>query len=92
MLTKRPPKPLNTGYKIYSKITAERLTVIAEPLLLEEQKGFRKDRSCMDCIFVDCIFMDCIFMVCIFMDCIFMDCIFVDCIFSVWQLNEKQRI
>ena len=42
---------LNTGYKIYSKIIAERLTVIAEALLLEEQNGFRKGRSCMDCMF-----------------------------------------
>jgi len=30
---------------------ARRLTVIAETLLLEEQNGFRKGRSCMDCIF-----------------------------------------
>jgi len=42
---------LNTGYKIYLKIIAERLTVIAEALILEEQNGFRKGRSCMDCIF-----------------------------------------
>jgi len=42
---------LNTGYKIYSKIIAKRLTAIAEVLLLEEQNGFRKGRSCMDCIF-----------------------------------------
>ena len=28
---------LNIGYKIYSKIIAKRLTVIAEALLLEEQ-------------------------------------------------------
>jgi len=28
-----------------------RLTAIAEVLLLEEQNGFRKGRSCMDCIF-----------------------------------------
>ena len=42
---------LNTGYKIYSKIIAKRLTVIAEALLVEEQNGFRKGRSCMDCIF-----------------------------------------
>ena len=32
-------------------IIAKRLTVIAEALLLEEQNGFRKGRSCMDCIF-----------------------------------------
>jgi len=42
---------LNTGYKIYSKIIAKRLTATAEVLLLEEQNGFRKGRSCMDCIF-----------------------------------------
>ena len=33
---------LNTGYKIYSKIIAKRLAVIADVLLLEEQNGFRK--------------------------------------------------
>jgi len=44
---------LNTGYKIYSKIIAKRLTAIAEVLLLDEQNGFRKGRSCMDCIFLD---------------------------------------
>ena len=42
---------LNTGYRIDSKIIAKRLTVIVEALLLEEQNGFRKGRSCMDCIF-----------------------------------------
>jgi len=42
---------LNTGYKIYSKIIGKRLTATAEVLLLEEQNGFRKGRSCMDCIF-----------------------------------------
>jgi hypothetical protein len=42
---------LNTGYKIYSKIIAKRLTVIADVLLLEEQNGFRKGRSCMEYIF-----------------------------------------
>ena len=42
---------LNTAYKIYSKIIVKRLTVIVEALLLEEQNGFRKGRSCMDCIF-----------------------------------------
>jgi len=36
---------LNTGYTIYSKITAKRFTAIAEVLLLEEQNGFRKGRS-----------------------------------------------
>ena len=41
----------NTGYKICSKLIAKRLTVIADILLLEEQNGFRKGRSCMDCIF-----------------------------------------
>jgi hypothetical protein len=42
---------LNTGYKIYSRIIIKMLRVIAEVLLLEEQNGFRKGRSCMDCIF-----------------------------------------
>ena len=42
---------LNTGYKIYSKIIAKRLTVIAEAQILEEQNGFRKGWSYMDCIF-----------------------------------------
>jgi len=42
---------LNTGYKIYLKIISMRLTAIAEVLLLEEQNGLRKSRSCMDCIF-----------------------------------------
>jgi len=42
---------LNTVYKIYSKIIAKGLTAIAEVLLLEEQKEFRKGRTCMDCIF-----------------------------------------
>jgi len=44
---------LNTGYKIYSKMITKRLTTIAEFLLLEEQNGFRKGRSCMACIFSD---------------------------------------
>jgi len=39
---------LNTGYKIYTKVIAKRLTVIAKALLLEEQSRFRKGRSCMD--------------------------------------------
>ena len=42
---------MNTGYEIYSKLIAKRLTVIADVLLLEEQNGLRKGRSCMDCIF-----------------------------------------
>ena len=42
---------LNTGYKIYSKMIAKRLTAVAKVLLLEEQNGFRKGRSCMDCVF-----------------------------------------
>jgi len=42
---------LNTGYKIYSKIIAKRLTAILEDLILEVQNGFRKGKSCMDCIF-----------------------------------------
>ena len=41
---------LNTGCKIYSKIIAKRLTAVVEVLQLEEQSGFRKGRSYMDCI------------------------------------------
>jgi hypothetical protein len=41
---------VGTDY-LRTKIIAKRLTVIAEVLLLEEQNGFRKGRSCMDCIF-----------------------------------------
>jgi len=32
------------------KITAKRLTAIADVLLREQQNGLRKGRSCMDCI------------------------------------------
>ena len=42
---------LNAGYTICLKIIAKRLTAFAEVLLLEEQNGFRKGRSCMDFIF-----------------------------------------
>jgi len=42
---------INTAYKICSKSISKRLTEIAEVLLLEEQNGFRKGRSSMDCIF-----------------------------------------
>jgi hypothetical protein len=43
---------LNTRHKIYSKIIAKRFRGIAEVLLLEEQNGFRKGRSIMDCAFL----------------------------------------
>lgn len=43
---------LSTAYKIYSKIINERLKLIAEVLLEEEQSGFRKGRSCSDNIFI----------------------------------------
>ena len=42
---------LNAGYKIYAKIVNNRLNTIAHSLLLEEQCGFRKGRSCTDNIF-----------------------------------------
>lgn len=42
---------LNTVYKIYSKIINERLRKISESILIEEQAGFRKGRSCMDDVF-----------------------------------------
>jgi len=41
---------LNIGSKIYSKIITITLRTIAKVLLLEEENGFRKGRSCMDCL------------------------------------------
>lgn len=43
---------LNAGYKIYAKILNNRLKIITDSLLLEDQCGFRKGRSCSDNIFV----------------------------------------
>jgi hypothetical protein len=43
---------LNAGYKIYTKIINKRLTDISDVLLLEEQNGFRTERSCMDDIII----------------------------------------
>jgi hypothetical protein len=43
---------LCTVYKIYAKIIARRTGRIIEPLISEEQNGFRKDRSCTDSSFV----------------------------------------
>jgi hypothetical protein len=37
---------LNTGYKLDTKVINESLKIIAEALLLEDQSGFRKQRSC----------------------------------------------
>ncbi|KAJ4443242.1 hypothetical protein ANN_04910 [Periplaneta americana] len=42
---------LNTGYKVYSKIITKRLNVIADTMLIEEQNGFRSNRSCIDSVF-----------------------------------------
>ena len=42
---------LNTGYKIYSKIITRRLRNIIEAIILEEQSGFRQNRSCIDNVF-----------------------------------------
>lgn len=42
---------MNTGYRIYSRILSNRLKNISHALLLEEQNGFRKGRSCIDSIF-----------------------------------------
>jgi hypothetical protein len=41
---------LNSGYKIYTKILA-RLKTISEAILLEEQNGFRRGRSCICNVF-----------------------------------------
>lgn len=42
---------LDTSYKIYAKIMNERLKIIADHLISEEQMGFRKGRSTTDAIF-----------------------------------------
>ena len=42
---------LDTTYKLYARIVNGRLKPITEVLLLEEQNGFRKGRSCIDAIF-----------------------------------------
>jgi hypothetical protein len=41
-----------SAYKVYAKIITRRLNVISEALLHEEQHGFRKGRSCSNCVFV----------------------------------------
>ena len=45
---------ISTVYKLYSTILNERLMLYLEKegLLVEEQNGFRKSRSCLDHIFV----------------------------------------
>jgi hypothetical protein len=43
--------PLNTGYKIYTNILNTRLQTIAEAILIENQSGFRKGRSCINNVF-----------------------------------------
>lgn len=42
---------LNTAYKIYAKIVTNRLNIIADTIILEEQNGFRRNRSCIDGVF-----------------------------------------
>lgn len=42
---------LNTCYKLYAKIINKRLVPIIETYIEEYQHGFRKGRSCSDCIF-----------------------------------------
>lgn len=42
---------LNSCYKLYSKILNIRLTTISEHIISNYQHGFRKGRSCTDCIF-----------------------------------------
>jgi hypothetical protein len=41
---------LTAAYIIYARIITRRLNVISEALLNEVQHGFRKGRSCMDCV------------------------------------------
>lgn len=42
---------LGICYKIYASILKSRFNVIMENIILEPQNGFRKGRSCSDCIF-----------------------------------------
>ena len=42
---------LNSGCKIYANIITQRLKPISEAILLEEQNGFRRGRSCIDNVF-----------------------------------------
>ena len=42
---------LNSGYKIYGKVIAQRSKTVSEILLLEEQNGFRIIISCIDNVF-----------------------------------------
>jgi hypothetical protein len=42
---------LNSGYKIYAKIITQRFKTVSEAILLEEQNGFRRGRSCIDNVF-----------------------------------------
>jgi sorting nexin-29 len=39
---------LNSGYNIYALLIAQRLSTIADTMLLEEQNRFRRNRSCTD--------------------------------------------
>lgn len=43
---------LNSAYKVYSRIINNRLKIITDALLCEEQSGFRKGRSCIDNVFI----------------------------------------
>jgi hypothetical protein len=38
--------------QLYAKIIARRISVICEPLLSEDQNGFRRGRSCTDSLFI----------------------------------------
>ena len=43
---------LNVAYKIFAKIITRRINVLSEVLISETQHGFRKGRSCSDCVFI----------------------------------------
>ena len=42
---------LSSGYKIWAKITTQCFKTVLEAILLEEENGFRIDRSCIDNVF-----------------------------------------
>lgn len=43
---------LNTCYKLYARIIEKRLYPITDSMILDVQHGFRKGKSCVDCLFI----------------------------------------
>jgi Reverse transcriptase (RNA-dependent DNA polymerase). len=43
---------LNSAHKMYAKLITKRINILNEALLIEEQCGFRRGRSCSDWVFI----------------------------------------